>query len=106
MGFCFVIELWHPLADFSEGFQRLGLSIWNGFLGRALRFYNFHFYGYLVMGDTFERKWRTPAEREVFRQIDASEAVSEYAQTQEALKKNRERLKALRIARDAENQRK
>jgi hypothetical protein len=59
--------------------------------------------------NTFERKVRTRAEREarkVFRQTSAAEAMAEYAQEQAAFQKNRERLKALRIARDAEDQRK
>jgi hypothetical protein len=58
--------------------------------------------------NTFERKVLTRAEREarkIFRQTSAAEAMTEYAQEQEAFKKNRERLKALRIARDAENHR-
>ena len=56
------------------------------------------------MSDTFERKTITPAEREarkLFRQADAVKAMTEHERTQKAFNENRERLKALRLAREA-----
>ena len=56
------------------------------------------------MSDTFERKTITPAEREarkLFRQVDAAKAMTEHERTQKAFNENRERLKALRLAREA-----
>jgi hypothetical protein len=56
------------------------------------------------MNDTFERKTITPAEREarkLFRQVDAAKAMTEHERTQKAFNENRERLKALRLAREA-----
>ena len=52
-----------------------------------------------------ERRTPTGAEREAqkaFRQTDAKVALSEYERAQRALHANRERLKAERLARDAE----
>jgi hypothetical protein len=57
------------------------------------------------MSDTFERKIITPAEREarkLFRQADAAKAMTEHERAQKAFNENRERLKALRLAREAE----
>jgi hypothetical protein len=56
------------------------------------------------MSDTFERKVITPAEREarkVFKEADAAKAMTEHERTQKAFHENRERLKALRLAREA-----
>jgi hypothetical protein len=56
------------------------------------------------MNDSFERKTITPAEREarkLFRQVDAAKAMTEHERTQKAFNENRERLKALRLAREA-----
>ena len=55
------------------------------------------------MADTFERKVITPAQREarkLFREADAAKAMTEHERAQKAFHENRERLKALRIARD------
>ncbi|WP_074132288.1 hypothetical protein [Bradyrhizobium sp. NAS96.2] len=52
-----------------------------------------------------ERRAPTAAEREarkVFRQAEAKEALTDYAKAQKALHDNRERLKAERLAREAE----
>ena len=57
------------------------------------------------MSDTFERKTFTPAARvarKLFRQADAVKAMTEHERTQKAFNENRERLKALRLAREAE----
>jgi hypothetical protein len=57
------------------------------------------------MSDTLERKVLTPAEREarkLFREVDAAKAVTEYERQQKAFQENRERLKALRLARETE----
>ena len=54
---------------------------------------------------TFERKVTTPAEREarkVFREAEAKKAISEHEKAQKAFHENRERLKAERLAREAE----
>jgi hypothetical protein len=52
----------------------------------------------------FERNAPTLAEREarkVFRQAEAENAMTEYDKAQQAFHKNRERLKAERLAREA-----
>jgi hypothetical protein len=57
------------------------------------------------MSDTFERKVITPAEREarkLFREVDAAKAMTEHEREQRAFHENRERLKALRLAREAQ----
>jgi hypothetical protein len=58
------------------------------------------------MGDeAFERKVITPADREakkIARQIEAENAVTDLAKAQKAFYANRERLKAERLAREAE----
>ena len=57
------------------------------------------------MNDTFERKVITPAEREarkIFREVDAAKAMTEHERAQKAFHENRERLKALRLARETE----
>ena len=56
------------------------------------------------MSDTFERKVISPAEREarkVFKEADAAKAMTEHERAQKAFQENRERLKALRLAREA-----
>ena len=56
------------------------------------------------MSKIFERKMITPAERaarKFFRQADASKDMTEYERAQKAFQENRERLKALRLAREA-----
>jgi hypothetical protein len=58
------------------------------------------------MSDTFERKVITPAEREArkaFKQVNAAKAMTEHERAQKAFHENRERLKALRLARDSEH---
>jgi hypothetical protein len=57
------------------------------------------------MSDTFERKVITPAEREArkaFKEVDAAKAMNEHDRAQKAFHDNRERLKALRLARETE----
>ena len=57
------------------------------------------------MSDTFERKVITPAEREarkLFREADAAKAMTEHERAQKAFHENRERLKALRLARETQ----
>ncbi len=57
------------------------------------------------MNDRFERKVITPAEREArkaFRQAEAAVALTEHERAQKAFQENRERLKAQRLAREAE----
>jgi hypothetical protein len=57
------------------------------------------------MSDTFERKIVTPAAREarkLFREAAAAKAMTEHERAQKAFNENRERLKALRLAREAE----
>jgi hypothetical protein len=52
----------------------------------------------------FKRRVTTPAEREalkVFGQVKTEKAVSEHEKTQKVFHENRERLKALRLAREA-----
>lgn len=58
------------------------------------------------MSDTFERKVITPAEREarkVFKEADAGKAMTEHERAQKAFQANRERLRALRLAREADD---
>jgi hypothetical protein len=58
----------------------------------------------LRMNDTFERKIITPAEREArkaFKEVDAAKAMTEHERAQKAFQENRERLRALRLAREA-----
>jgi hypothetical protein len=55
--------------------------------------------------ETTERRLVTPAEREarkVFAAAEAKKALSEHEKTQKAFHENRERLKAERLAREAE----
>ena len=57
------------------------------------------------MSDAFERKVITPAEREarkVFREVEAAKAMTEHERAQRAFHENRERLKALRLARETQ----
>jgi hypothetical protein len=57
------------------------------------------------MSDTFERKVISPAEREArkaFREVDAAKAMTEHERAQKRFYENRERLKALRLARESE----
>jgi hypothetical protein len=57
-----------------------------------------------MMSETFDRKVITPAEREarkLFREADAAKAMTEHERSQRAFQENRERLKALRLAREA-----
>jgi hypothetical protein len=52
-----------------------------------------------------DRRATTAAEREarkVFRQAEAKEALTDYAKAEKAFHTNRERLKAERLAREAE----
>jgi hypothetical protein len=56
------------------------------------------------MSDTFERKIISPAEREArkaFKAVDAAKALTEHEREQKAFHENRERLKALRLTREA-----
>jgi hypothetical protein len=56
------------------------------------------------MSDIFERKVISPAEREArkaFKEADAVKALTEHERAQKAFHENRERLKALRLARAA-----
>jgi hypothetical protein len=58
------------------------------------------------MSDTFERKIITPAQREArkaFKEADAAKAMTEHERAQKAFQENRERLRALRLAREAED---
>jgi hypothetical protein len=53
---------------------------------------------------SFERKVSTPAEREArkaFNEVEAKIAMTDYEIAQKAFHKNRERLKAERLAREA-----
>jgi hypothetical protein len=57
------------------------------------------------MNDTFERKIISPAEREArkaFKEVDAAKALTEHEREQKTFHENRERLRALRLAREAE----
>ena len=61
------------------------------------------------MSETFERKIISPAEREArkaFKEVDAAKALTEHQREQKAFHENRERLRALRLAREAERPRK
>lgn len=56
------------------------------------------------MNAPFERKMITRAEREarkLFREAEASKAMTDYERAQRAFHENRERLKVLRLAREA-----
>jgi hypothetical protein len=56
------------------------------------------------MSDSFERKVISPAEREArkaFKQADVVKAMTDLERAQKAFHENRERLKALRLARAA-----
>jgi hypothetical protein len=58
------------------------------------------------MSDRFERKVMTPAQREArkaFKEADAVKAMTEHERAQKAFQANRERLKALRLAREADD---
>jgi hypothetical protein len=60
------------------------------------------------MTDTFERKVISPAEREarkLFKEADAVKAMTEHGRSQKAFYENWERLRALRLAREAEQTR-
>jgi hypothetical protein len=57
------------------------------------------------MTDTFERKVISPAEREarkLFKEADPVKAMTEHERSQKAFYENRDRLRALRLARKAE----
>ena len=57
------------------------------------------------MSETFDRKVPTSAEREArkhFRAAEAVKAMTEHERAQKAFHENRERLKALRLGREAE----
>jgi hypothetical protein len=56
------------------------------------------------MSDSFERKVISPADREArkaFKEADAVKALTDHERAQKAFHENRERLKALRLARAA-----
>jgi hypothetical protein len=58
------------------------------------------------MSDSFERNVISPAEREArkaFKEADAVKVPTEDERAQNAFHKNRKRLKALRLAREAEH---
>jgi len=57
-----------------------------------------------MSNETFERKVMTPAEREArkaFRQVEAEKAMTEHEIAEKAFYRNRDRLKAERLAREA-----
>ena len=57
------------------------------------------------MSDNFERKVISPAEREArkaFKEVDTAKVLTEQERAQKAFQENRERLRALRLAREAE----
>lgn len=59
----------------------------------------------MIRDHTFERRKTTPAEREArkaFREVIPGNAVTDYARAQKSFHENRERLKAERLAREAE----
>jgi hypothetical protein len=59
----------------------------------------------MMKDHTVNRRESTPAEREArkaFRAIEAKKATSDYEKAQKAFHENRERLKAERLAREAE----
>jgi hypothetical protein len=54
---------------------------------------------------TFDRRETTPAERaarKAFRPVEAKQSMTDYEKAQKAFHENRERLKAERLAREAE----
>ena len=56
------------------------------------------------MSDNFERKVISPAEREArkaFKEVDTAKVLTEQERAQKAFQENRERLRALRLAREA-----
>jgi hypothetical protein len=60
------------------------------------------------MSDTFERKIISPAEREArkaFKEVDAAKPLTEREREQKTFHENRERLRAQRLAREAERTR-
>ena len=59
----------------------------------------------MARDQTFGRRETTSAEREAhkaFRAVEAKQAMTDYARMQKAFHENRERLKAERLAREAE----
>lgn len=59
----------------------------------------------MIRNHTFERRVTTRAEREArkaFREVIPGNAMTDYAKAQKSLHDNRERLKAERLAREAE----
>lgn len=59
----------------------------------------------MIRDHTFERREPTPAEREArkaFREVIPGNAMTEYARAQKSFHENRKRLKAERLAREAE----
>jgi hypothetical protein len=59
------------------------------------------------MSDNFERKVISPAEREArkaFKEVDTAKVLTEQERAQKAFQENRERLRALRLARQAARQ--
>ena len=59
----------------------------------------------MIRHHTFERRETSPAEREAhkaFREVIPGKATTDYAKAQKSLHENRERLKAERLAREAE----
>jgi hypothetical protein len=60
------------------------------------------------LANPFERKTPTAADREgrkAFKQVEAEKAMTDHQKTQKAFHGNRERLKAARLAREAESNR-
>jgi hypothetical protein len=58
-----------------------------------------------MSNEKFDRKVSTREEREArkaFRQVEADKAMTEHERAQKAFHENRERLKAARLAREAE----
>jgi hypothetical protein len=58
----------------------------------------------MIRDHTFVRRETTPAEREArkaFREVKPGNAMTDYGEAQKYLHKNRERLKAERLAREA-----
>jgi len=58
----------------------------------------------MIRDHTFERREKTPAEREArkaFREVIPGKAMTDYAKAQKSFHENRERLKAERLAREA-----
>lgn len=59
----------------------------------------------MIKNQAFERREATPAQRaaqKVFREIEGKKAMTEHDKAQQAFHKNRERLKAERLARESE----